>query len=179
MNKKEAPWRRNYNFAHELFHLITWKSVPAPELQSNLPLWEKIEKIANSFASCLLLPADSVSVAINERAVNNQIEYNDLIAIAREFDVSTEALLYRLLTLRLLKEGVVDSILNDPDFRSLDKATMSASWRNPPPLPERFVRLASVAYKKGRLSRARLARLLNGKPHLMKKREKIAATEEV
>ena len=45
MNKKEAPWRRNYNFAHELFHLITWKSVPAPELQSNLPLWEKIEKM--------------------------------------------------------------------------------------------------------------------------------------
>ena len=161
MNRKEAPWRRNYNFAHELFHLITWNSIPAEELQNNLPIWEKIEKIANSFASCLLLPADAVNIELNERTANNQIEYNDLIAIAREFDVSTEALLYRLLTLRLLNKDAVDSIRGDADFRSLDKATMSASWWDPPDLPERFVRLASIAYKKGRLSRARLAELLD------------------
>jgi len=37
MNSKEAPWRRNYNFAHELFHLITWESLkPALLLQQRL-----------------------------------------------------------------------------------------------------------------------------------------------
>lgn len=38
---------------------------------------------------------------------------------------------------------------------------MSASWWEPPTVPERFVRLAFVAYQKGRLSRARLAHLLD------------------
>ncbi len=161
MNRREAPWRRNYNFAHELFHLITWKSIPAEKLQNNPPIWEKIEKLANFFASCLLLPADAVRIELYERTADNQIEYNDLIAIAREFDVSTEALLYRVLTLSLLNKDAIESILGDADFRSLDRATMSASWWDPPDLPERFVRLASVAYKKGRLSRARLAELLD------------------
>ncbi|MBU2497477.1 MAG: ImmA/IrrE family metallo-endopeptidase [Proteobacteria bacterium] len=160
MNRKEAPWRRNYNFAHELFHLVTWNSIPATQLQEDKDLWEKIEKIANSFASCLLLPADSVAAEIQERAKENQIEYSDLIGIAREFDVSTEALLYRLLSLRLINRDTVDSVLGDMHFRKMDKTTMSASWWDPPALPERFVRLAFVAYQKSRLSRARLAQLL-------------------
>jgi Zn-dependent peptidase ImmA (M78 family) len=160
INRKEAPWRRNYSFAHELFHLITWNNIPAGELQENKDLWGKIEKIANFFASCLLLPAESVAAEIQARAIENQIEYSDLIEIAREFDVSTEALLYRLLSLRLIKRETVDSVLGDQQFRSMDKSTMSASWRHPPELPERFVRLAFVAYQKARLSRARLAQLL-------------------
>jgi Zn-dependent peptidase ImmA (M78 family)/DNA-binding XRE family transcriptional regulator len=160
MNKKEAPWRRNYNFAHELFHLVTWKSIPASQIQENKTLWEKIEKIANSFASCLLLPADSVAGEIQERAKENQIEYTDLIGVAREFGVSTEALMYRLSSLRLINKDTVDSVLSDPQFRSMDKSTMPASWWDPPELPERFVRLAFVAYQKSRLSRAKLAQLL-------------------
>lgn len=160
MNRKEAPWRRNYNFAHELFHLVTWKSIPASQLHENRALWEEIEKIANSFASCLLLPADSVATEIQERAEKNQIEHSELIEIAREFNVSTEALLYRLLNLRLITRDTVDSVLGDTQFRSMDKSTMSASWWDPPALPERFVRLAFVAYQKSRLSRAKLAQLL-------------------
>jgi Zn-dependent peptidase ImmA (M78 family)/DNA-binding XRE family transcriptional regulator len=161
MNRAEAPWRRNYNFAHELFHLITWNSVPAKMLQENQTLWEWIEKVANSFASCLLLPGDSVSVEIEERAENGQLEDTDLIEIARKFDVSTEALLFRLLNLRLISKETVDAILSDEDFHSLDRSTMSASWWEPPTVPERFVRLAFIAYQKGRISRARLAHLLD------------------
>ncbi|MBW1979548.1 MAG: ImmA/IrrE family metallo-endopeptidase [Deltaproteobacteria bacterium] len=160
MNRREAPWRRNYNFAHELFHLMTWTSIPPIQLQEDNTLWEKIEKIANAFASCLLLPADSVTAQVQEHAKENQIEYSDLIGIAREFGVSTEALLYRLLSLRLISKDTVDSILSDTQFRKMDRTTMSASWWDPPALPERFVRLAFVAYQKSRLSRARLAQLL-------------------
>ncbi len=160
MNRNEAPWRRNYNFAHELFHLVTWNSIPPRQLQENKALWERIEKIANSFASCVLLPAEAVTAEIQERAKENQIEYSDLIEVARKFDVSTEALLYRTMSLRLINRETVDSILSDTQFRSMDKSTMSASWWNPPELPERFVRLAYVAYQKSRLSRARLAQML-------------------
>jgi Zn-dependent peptidase ImmA (M78 family)/DNA-binding XRE family transcriptional regulator len=160
MNRREAPWRRNYNFAHELFHLITWESIPAAPLQRDESLKDKIERIASSFASCLLLPADPVTREIEKRTDQNQIEYSDLIEIARSFDVSTQALIYRLQNLRLISKDTAEGILNDEDFRRLDRSTMAARWWDPPELPERFVRLAFVAYQKGRLSRARLAQLL-------------------
>jgi hypothetical protein len=37
---------------------------------------------------------------------------------------------------------------------------MLANWRQPAPLPERYVRLAFLAYQREKLSRARLAQLL-------------------
>jgi Zn-dependent peptidase ImmA (M78 family) len=160
MNRKEAPWRRNYNFAHELFHLITWESIPAAPLERDESLKAKIEKIANSFASCLLLPAEPVRREIGKRVEQNQIGDSDLVEIARNFDVSTQALIYRLQNLRLITKDTAESILNDEDFCRLDRSTMSGRWWEPPELPERFVRLAFVAYQKGRLSRARLAQLL-------------------
>ena len=161
MNRKQAPWRRNYNFAHELFHLITWDSIPAERLQKDSGVWERIEKLANSFASCLLLPAEMVRLEIEGRTVDNQVEGSDLIELARKFEVSTEALLYRLLNLKLATKESVESLLADEGFRRLDKSTMATQWWDPSDLPERFVRLAFVAYQKGRLSRARLAELLN------------------
>jgi len=46
MNRNEAPWRRNYNFAHELFHLITWNDIPPGQLQENKDLWEKLMELS-------------------------------------------------------------------------------------------------------------------------------------
>ncbi len=45
MNLYEAPWRRNYNFAHELFHIITWKSFPPKMIAEQPDLWDKLERV--------------------------------------------------------------------------------------------------------------------------------------
>jgi len=161
MNATEAPWRRNFNFAHELFHLITWPSFSTKSLYEDRELWNEVERRANAFASSLLLPSEELSEAFENRIKNDRIKYTDLIEVGREFSVSTEALLYRLLHLRLLQRDVVDSLLEDDDFRSLDKSFRLTDWWKPPEIPERFARLAFVAYQKGKLSRARLAEYLN------------------
>ncbi|MCH7922404.1 MAG: ImmA/IrrE family metallo-endopeptidase [Nitrospinae bacterium] len=161
MNRTEAPWRRNYNFAHEVFHLLTWESIPAERLQSEPELKHRIEKIANAFASHLLLPGDTLTVAFKEHVKGGFINYSDIIELAREFDVSTEALLYRLGKLRLVDRDDVESVLEDETFRESDRATMHGHWREPPPMPERYVRLAFMAYKRGNLSRAKLTKYLN------------------
>ena len=161
MNSKEAPWRRNYNFAHEVFHLITWKSIPAERLRQDQRLWEYTEKLANVFASNLLLPGEEILLAFNERIKDGKISYLDLVGLAREFDVSTDALLYRLLNLNRLNQKTVDLLRNDDTFKALDRGTMVGKWRTPPPIPERFVRLAFMAYRKGRLSRMKLAEYLD------------------
>ena len=45
-------------------------------------------------------------------------------------------------------------------FRGIDRSTMAQCWWTPPKFPERFVRLAFLAYQKGNLSRAKFAQLL-------------------
>ena len=71
------------------------------------------------------------------------------------------AVLFRLLNLKLLDKNTVDNILKDQLFREIDRSTMAPIWWQPPEFPERFVRLAFVAYKKGRLSKAKLAEMLD------------------
>jgi len=160
MNKNEAPWRRNFSFGHELFHLITWDSIP-PELKHKNPdRWEKIEKLANVFASSLLLPEQPISYAFSKCVIDNKIKYIDLIQIAREFSVSSIALIYRLKILKHLNQNHITYILNDPKFKELDKNTMHENWWEPPELPERFVRLAFTAYQNAKISRTRMAELL-------------------
>lgn len=161
MNYREAPWRRNYNFAHEVFHLVTWESSNPAILKADQALFNKVERFANIFASYLLLPGDTITNTLNRRLRKGTITYTDLIEIAREFAVSTEALVYRLRTLNHLDKKTVDQVLRDPKFRELDRATMPDSWWNPPELPERFVRLAFIAYKREKITRSRLSRYLN------------------
>lgn len=161
MNSREAPWRRNYNFAHEIFHLITWKSIPPIVLREDKELWEKIERFANAFASWLLLPADALKAAFEDRVKDGKITYIDLVDIARKFDVSTQALLYRLVKLGKFSQEEVDKLNQNEQFKALDRSTMGPSWWTPPKFPEPFVRLAFIAYQKGNLSKMKLAHLLD------------------
>lgn len=161
MNADEAPWRRNFSFAHEVFHLITWDSVPSQLLLDNSRLWDKAEKLANAFASCLLLPADAVTTALFKHVKEDKVSFTDVIEIAREFDVSADALLVRLAKLSFLTKESVESLRANPSFRKVDRESRKASWWTPPRIPERFVRLAFMAYLEGRLSRARLAQYLD------------------
>lgn len=160
MNSSEAPWRRNFNFGHELFHIITWGSFPPDKVQNEPGLENQIEKLANAFSSSLLLPAELVAPEFDRRVRDRKTSYADLIGLAREFDVSTEALLWRLYTLTRVKKATVEKLLENEEFRELDRASMRGKWRDPSPLPERFVRLAFLAHQKGKLSRSKLAQYL-------------------
>ncbi len=161
VNSSEAPWRRNYDIAHELFHLLTWESFPPESLYEDNQLNRKIEQAADTFASWLLLPADAVLTEFDRQRERGAIKYGTIVQMARDFDVSTEALLWCLERLGRISASEVDRVLNDSAFRSLDKATMHKRWWTPLVPPERFVRLAFFAYQRGRLSRARLAELLD------------------
>ncbi len=164
MNAAQAPWRRNYNLAHELFHLVTWDSSQRVwSREHDEPLWlEPVEKFANAFASHLLLPAEEVEAQHRERFPGGEIDYADLVEMAREFEVSTEALLWRFRLMGKLTQEKAEGILNDPEFRAEDRRTMPDRWGSTPegPLPQRYWRLALNAYRRGELSLGRLAQIL-------------------
>jgi len=160
MNSSEAPWRRNYNFAHELFHLLTWEDMPPQRLRKDDALRKKFESLADCFASCLLLPAECVLDAFSAKLEQKKISYADLIEIAREFDVSTEALLWRLVSLRQINADEVRRVRDDSAFRDLDRSTMAGRWTTPENHSDRYVRLCFLCFQKEQLSRAKLAELL-------------------
>lgn len=164
MNAAQAPWRRNYNLAHEVFHLVTWKGTcEAWGAEEDEPHWlEHIEKLANAFASYLLLPADEVSSQYDTRFPDGEIRYPDLVEMAREFEVSTEALVWRLRLLGRIPQARAEEILADSLFRKEDRRTMPHHWAPAPegPLPDRYWRLALSAYRRGEVSLAKVAKML-------------------
>jgi hypothetical protein len=61
----------------------------------------------------------------------------------------------------LIRQEDAAATLASPSFRRVDRATMSSRWTKPAAgLPDRYIRLAYLAYSKGRISIARLAEFL-------------------
>lgn len=168
IDSSEAPWRRNFSLAHELFHLITWESVEEAwardAAESEEPDWfEQLEKFANAFAANLLLPAESLSKHLDARidSDNRSIRYVDLIDLARKFGVSPRALLYRLAGLRYIQREDVDRVLSDQEFETLDRHIRSTHWGDhPSTFPERYLRLARQAYEREIIGPSKLAEFL-------------------
>lgn len=166
INAEEAPWRRNYDLAHELFHLLTWelfsqKEIDTPSAKGGRK--SMVEQLADAFASALLLPEEEVRSGFRKKVVDKTITYISLVEIAREFRVSTEALLWRLATLRLLGRKDVEKCLAEGEIRNVDRQTRSAdgAWERPPYLSARYVMLAIKAYFMGKISRARFSEYVN------------------
>ena len=57
INRREAPGRRHFDLAHELFHILTWDTMPPEHVEdASEHSKNRVEQLANSFASALLMP---------------------------------------------------------------------------------------------------------------------------
>jgi len=118
----DAPWRRNYDLAHEFFHLITWDYFSPEEIyKRNKHGKNRIEQLADVFASAFLLPEEELRNEFKKRIKKNHISYLDLTEIAREFDVSIEALLWRLVNLNLIEKDTVIKEFERGNIKDFDK----------------------------------------------------------
>ncbi|GAA2571900.1 ImmA/IrrE family metallo-endopeptidase [Pseudonocardia hydrocarbonoxydans] len=112
VNNLEAPRRQRFTIAHELGHLdlhaereLTvdqsvriYKRDEVSSMATNL---EEIE--ANAFAAALLMPKDFIEEAMNGSLPATIGGRDQLIsALARQFDVSIQAMGYRLVNLGML-----------------------------------------------------------------------------
>ncbi len=160
INSDEAPWRRNYDLAHELFHLITWKAIPQEDLKKDRGFFDDVEKKADRFSSMILLPEQEIRREISKRIeTEHQLTYSDLTDIAIEFGVSAVALLYRLAYLRFIKWEEADDLAKDEGLLKLSKRRRSQEW-GPPPVSERFYSLAIRCLRKGLISRGKFVEMV-------------------
>jgi len=161
INKDEAPWRQNFDLAHELFHLITWDAVVLSQNFTDEEYSEDIERKADIFASALLLPEDEVKKEIMNRAeVTKQISYSDIVDIAIEFGVSTQALVYRLFHLRFLSSfEKAKEVAKDFELLELSKQKRIKEWEERE--SQQFINLAIRCLRKGLLSRGKFAEIVD------------------
>ncbi len=158
LNKSNKQWRRNFDLAHELFHLLTWdifrKDSPCTSEPSDTE-----EKFANAFASRLLLPAEVVKDKID--AIKNEDQYVHLEAldeIAREFCVSLKALLWRMLYLYDIPVENIEKIIEKAEAMKIIRPSRKSD--DPDELPERFCSLAIKALREGKLSLMQFAKYM-------------------
>lgn len=161
LNSCNAPWRRNYDLAHEFFHLVTWEELSVEKAHSQDGSKNETEKLANCFASSILLPEEIVKSEFNRRLRNNTISFLDIIDMAREFGVSTSALIFRLVNLSCIKKKVANKILEEGRIETLDKEKRLNDWEvKSPYLSDRYIYLAFKCYQKSLISKAKLAEYL-------------------
>jgi Zn-dependent peptidase ImmA (M78 family) len=158
ISSRQAPWRRNFDLAHELFHVVTWNVFSHTEIGEGTKK-TKPEQFADNFASNLLLPQEHLLTSLKEITAEKELKLIDVIELAKEFGVSTEAVLWRLVILKKLNKSLVNKVLLDPEFRNLDRIKRQGLYEEYQPLkfPQRYISLACRCLMEGKISRGLFA----------------------
>jgi Zn-dependent peptidase ImmA (M78 family)/transcriptional regulator with XRE-family HTH domain len=159
VNNEEAPWRINFTLAHELFHIITWDTLSPADMENNEPFFSEIEKKADRFASALLLPEGEIRQELTKKVIEQKLPYSDIVDVAREFGVSTSALLYRMANLRLMPWEKANELSKNEGLTMIDHRIRKDS-PDEAPVSERFILLASKCLRKGLISHGKFAEIL-------------------
>lgn len=152
LNSNEVWWRRNFSLGHELFHLLFSDCAGVES--------KREEILANIFASNLLMPGDSIRNDLKELASETGYRYFDLMDIAREYMVSTEALLWRMHSLGEIDRETIDDFKSNHELRELDRDVHGEGFRDEEDIPQYMVMLAYRVYLNGSISMGKLAEYL-------------------
>jgi len=160
INENNTPWRRNFDLAHEFFHIITWDLFTEKEIyQDNMIGESRVDQLADVFAASLLLPEKELRDAFERQIIDKSISYLNLIYIARDFNVPLEALLLRLSNLNFLNKEKIKEVLEKGTIKDYDKKFRHSQWAETKKshLSSRYISLAINAFLSGKISKETLA----------------------
>ena len=107
----EVSGRRNFDLAHELFHILTWHVMPPERVENSRSFGDNhVEKLANSFAAALLMPKAELGSFENCDDWSVECLMARLNAKADELEVSSSALRWHLVGLRKLTRAKARAI---------------------------------------------------------------------
>ena len=164
VNRQESEGRRNFDLAHELFHLLTWDTMP-PERATVVDKrrrdkqW-RVERLAENFAAALLMPAAVLTPAWEADASAGEV-HDRINMVAERFKVSSQACKWRLDNLGLLSKGEVESI--DTGLLATERNS-ACRETDVPPFSRLFAQRIATALNDGRLSVKRAAGVVGASP---------------
>jgi XRE family transcriptional regulator, fatty acid utilization regulator len=157
LNAKNVRWRRNFDLAHELFHLLTWKTFRSAGEGEAVEASEAEEKFATCFARNLLVPPEVLRVTVDEVLARQggKLTFDNLFEIARQFDVSAEVIVRHISFVYRKPTDWASTVLDQLRSRV-------GFWENrvsdtPSSLPLRYVALARQSLRHGLLSAGKYA----------------------
>jgi len=166
VNRVEPMCRRNFDLAHEFFHILTWDTMPPKPVEIAEKGSDRVERLADNFAGALLMPlrllkrfGDWVHLGNSERALRMR-------NVADYFQVSMTALHWRLVTLKLLSKSaeILDSTAIDQnsvgDAVAAYKPAFNDDWQTPPLFSRNFFTVLGAGIEKGLISIGKATKLL-------------------
>ena len=157
--RHEVAGRRHFDLAHELFHILTWDTMPPDHSEEARETGgNRVEQLANNFAAAVLMPVD----ALERFGGWSHLVEEDLIvqlnSAADELRVTSSALRWRLVALGRLPAAARS--LPETALRNNGHDNIRAA---PPPLfSKRFMEVLGLAIDKGLVSVRRAAALFDG-----------------
>ena len=157
--RHEVVGRRHFDLAHELFHVLTWDAMPPEHREEARDTGgNRVEQLANNFASAVLMPAERVVQFGDWSRGGDDALIARLNAAADELLVTSSALRWRLVAL---------GILSLARARDLPEAALRHNGREntrnvrPAPFSRSFMEVIGLAIERGLISVRRAAELLD------------------
>ena len=101
--RREVRGRRNFDLAHEFFHILTWDAMPPGHVEDAVDFGgNRVAQLANNFATAVLMPRDSLVPLEDWASLDMEALCRRLNAIAEELHVTSSALRWRLAALGAL-----------------------------------------------------------------------------
>jgi transcriptional regulator with XRE-family HTH domain len=163
INRREVPGRRHFDLAHELFHILTWLAMSPEHVEDVEPKRRsRVEQLADSFASAVLMPAPVLDRFGDWSALATTTKSDALIArlnaVADELQVTSSALRWRLVALDRLDRAIAERL---PEARLRNNGHDRTKARPLPALlSKRFVEVIARAIDEGRVAVRRVSYLL-------------------
>ncbi len=159
LNMRTVRWQRNFDLAHELFHLLTWKSFRSSFCPETYQLSEQQERWATCFATHLLLPPELLQSALESEPIGNGFTVSALYRIAEQFDVSIDAVIWQIRFMEERSDSWARQCIGQ--CKALGDFWEHRLSDTPPRLPRRYVALAQKALQQGLISVGTFAQYMN------------------
>lgn len=164
VNRNETQGRRNFDLAHELFHLLTWERMPPARLDSPTLNYSggsnRAERLAEHFAGGLLMPEAEVRRFWDRRGNMELVEWLNTTATA--FRATSQALSWRIVNLGLISATKAKQI---PQGDLANNGGAASAEPRPRLFSAELVERIYTGVERGRLSVRRASRLLRMSPH--------------
>ncbi|WP_446831595.1 helix-turn-helix domain-containing protein [Candidatus Foliamicus sp.] len=154
----EVEGRRNYDLAHELFHVLTWEAMPPKHVEEAKETGgSRVEQLANNFAAALLMPADVTQQARRWGQLDSDTLVNSLNSVASDLKVTSSALRWRLVNLGELPAARARAI---PESSLRNNGGLEVGSQ-PPLFSKPFAEVLHMALQQGHVSARRAASLVD------------------
>ena len=111
VNSRSYRGRQHFTVAHELYHLYIDEN-PHPHICREGGKKDRTDRMADAFATALLMPQEGVLKAIpNEEILNRNVSLASVFSLEQYFRVSHQSMLFRLKKLGLISEDTLQSML--------------------------------------------------------------------